>query len=70
MTFISIKQVSDQIGLSTRTLTYKIAMLKKKRLFKKQYKGRIYTVKEMQNVLDLLKISYKIQTAKPRKVKH
>ena len=69
MIFISVKQVSEIIGLSPRTLTYKIAELKKKRQFKKQYKGRIYTAKEMQTILDLLKISCNIQTARARKVK-
>lgn len=69
--FITVKELSIYTELSPRTITYKIAELKKKRKFKKEYDGRNYTVKEAQRIIKLLKLPIDLKSAikrnKPQK---
>lgn len=63
MTFITLAQVSNAIGLSERTIRNRIRELEAKELFKKKYPGRTYTIDEMQTVCSLLNIVVNLQKA-------
>ena len=70
MNFISVKEIAALVGLSKRTIEYKIAEVKKRKKFRKEYAGRFYTMAEARKLLRALKLPVSILTANTRNKPH